>query len=103
MNHNHTKHLLLMLACCLIPIALIAAVSIFGFSLGALQPLIPFVGALMCPLMMIVMTRGMMQGGGGDHSQYHANALRSVAMTQEAMSASNAPKATAPSAQEHCR
>ena len=65
MNHNHssnnghTSHLLLMLLCCLIPVALIAAVAIFGFSLGALTPYLPFALVLLCPLMMIFMMRGM--------------------------------------------
>ncbi|MBI5651117.1 MAG: DUF2933 domain-containing protein [Chloroflexi bacterium] len=60
---NHTKHLLIMLACCLVPLALILAVSIFGLSLGALQPLVPFALVLLCPLMMLMMMRGM----GHDH------------------------------------
>ncbi len=66
MNHNHTsndghdtRHMLLMLLCCLIPIALIAAVAIFGFSLGALTPYLPFAIVLLCPLMMFFMMRGM--------------------------------------------
>lgn len=66
MNHNHTsndghdtRHMLLMLLCCLIPIALIAAVAIFGFSLGALTPYLPFALVLLCPLMMFFMMRGM--------------------------------------------
>ncbi len=66
MNHNNTsnnghdsRHMLLMLLCCLIPIALIAAVAIFGFSLGALTPYLPFALVLLCPLMMFFMMRGM--------------------------------------------
>ncbi len=39
MNHDHSKgmskHRLLMLVCCLVPLALILAVSVFGLSLGA--------------------------------------------------------------------
>ena len=57
---NHTKHLGLMLVCCLVPLGLIIAVSVFGVSLGALTPLLPYALALMCPLMMLVMMRGMM-------------------------------------------
>jgi hypothetical protein len=60
----NTRHLLIMLACCLIPIALILAISIFGFSLGTLTPLLPYALVLMCPLMMIFMMRGM----GHEHS-----------------------------------
>ncbi len=58
MNHDHKKHVLIMLACCLVPFALILVVSVFGLSLGVLQPLVPFALALLCPLMMIFMMRG---------------------------------------------
>ncbi len=75
MNHDHSngtgKHMLLMLICCLVPIALILIVSVFGLSLGGLTPFIPYALALMCPLMMIFMMRGMMQGQDTDHSQHH--------------------------------
>lgn len=67
MNHHHSqdsnKHMLLMLVCCLVPLALILAIGMFGLALGTLQPLVPFALALMCPLMMIWMWRGM----GHDH------------------------------------
>lgn len=65
MNHDHssnggtTSHMLLMLLCCLIPIGLIAAVAIFGISLGALTPYLPFAIVLLCPLLMFFMMRGM--------------------------------------------
>lgn len=64
MNHNHSQanhnvHLWLMLACCLIPIGLILAVAVFGISLGALTPFLPFALVLLCPLMMFFMMRGM--------------------------------------------
>ncbi len=109
MNHNHngTRHMLLMALCCLIPIALIAAVSIFGFSLGALSGLLPYALALMCPLMMIFMMRGMAHGQGDEHAQHHpSTALRTDAprdanARQGALPASNAPKA-ASSKQESC-
>lgn len=68
------KHLLIMLACCLVPLALILAVSIFGLSLGALTPLIPYALALMCPLMMIFMMKGMLQGSGSEHAHHHTAA-----------------------------
>ncbi|MBI5303876.1 MAG: DUF2933 domain-containing protein [Chloroflexi bacterium] len=85
MNHDHTKHMFLMLACCLVPFALILAVSVFGLSLGALQPLVPFALVLMCPLMMIFMMRGTLApharpevsaksaGVGHDHSAADAH------------------------------
>lgn len=65
MNHNHSSnggnasHMLLMLLCCLIPIGLIAAGAIFGISLGALTPYLPFAIILLCPLMMFFMMRRM--------------------------------------------
>ncbi len=69
MNHNHnsTRHMLLMVACCLIPLALIAAVSLFGFSLGSLSALLPYALALLCPLMMLWMMRGMQHDARHPH------------------------------------
>lgn len=66
MNHDHSshsdsnRHLLLMLLCCLIPLALILSISVFGLSLGALTPYLPFALVLLCPLLMVFMMRGMM-------------------------------------------
>ena len=80
MNHNHSSnggnasHMLLMLLCCLIPIALIAAVAIFGISLGALTLYLPFAIVLLCPLMMFFMMRGM----GHEHD---ATEVRNVPTT----------------------
>ncbi len=81
MNHDNSqgmsKHMLIMLACCLIPIALIVAVSVFGVSLGSLTPLLPYALALMCPLMMIFMMRGMGHDHGADNAhQQHVDAPR---------------------------
>ncbi len=78
MNHDHSggmgKHMLMMIICCAVPLLLIGAVGAFGLSLGPLQGLVPYVAALMCPLMMIVMMRGMMQGNSEDHSHHHMDA-----------------------------
>ncbi len=83
MNHNHSqgmgKHMLLMLICCLVPIALVAAISVFGFALGPLQSLLPYVAALMCPLMMIFMMRGM----GHDHGAHDAHQHHTTAQIKE--------------------
>ena len=80
MNHDHSngmgKHMLMMLICCLVPLALIAGVGLFGLSLGPLSALLPYAAALMCPLMMIFMMRGMMHGQDTDHSQHTVNAPR---------------------------
>ncbi len=59
------KHSLLLLACCLIPLALFAVVAGAGVSLGGL---LPFAVALLCPLMMFFMMRGV----GHDHSGHQA-------------------------------
>lgn len=80
MNHDNSqgmsKHVLIMLVCCLVPIALIVAVSVFGFSLGSLTPLLPFALALMCPLMMIFMMRGMGHDHGSENAhQHHGDAV----------------------------
>lgn len=107
MNHDHSnggmgKHMLLMLVCCLVPIGLIVAVSVLGLSLGPLQPFLPFVIVLMCPLMMIFMMRGMTHGEGNaqdshDHSQHHVEAPRAQATKQLPDAA---VKSTAAAAQE---
>ncbi len=68
MNHNHgsgnAKHFLLMIACCLIPLALILGVSVLGLSFGSLSGFVPYVIALICPLMMLWMMRQMMRDQG---------------------------------------
>lgn len=66
MNHhqNDAKHWLIMLACCLIPVALIIGVGVFGLTLGALTPLLPFAFVVLCPVLMFFMMRGMMNDHG---------------------------------------
>lgn len=99
MNHNQSSnggnasHMLLMLLCCLIPIGLIAAVAIFGISLGALTPYLPFALVLLCPLMMFFMMRGM----GHEHD---ATEVRNVQTTvKETPNSSRIAPNSAP--QEH--
>lgn len=111
MNHDHShgmgKHMLLMLICCLVPIGLILAVSVLGLSLGPLQPLVPYAIALVCPLMMIVMMRGMMQGDD-DHSRHHQGDLGHVdapptrSTKQISGTAQGAVKTTAAAGREKC-
>ncbi len=61
------KHLLLMLACCLIPIGLIIAIGALAIPVnGAVSVVI----ALMCPLMMLFMMFGM-HGGHEEHHEHH--------------------------------
>ena len=57
------KHTLIMLACCLVPVALFAVVAGAGINLGGI---LPFAIVLLCPLMMFLMMRGM----GHDHSSH---------------------------------
>jgi len=61
------KHALLMLACCLIPLALVGVVLASGVSLGGI---LPFAVMLLCPLMHVLMMRGM----GHDHAGHHPEA-----------------------------
>lgn len=67
MDHKHgmgdAKHFLLMIACCLVPLALIFGVSLLGLSFGSLTALVPYAMVLICPLMMFWMMRQM----GHDH------------------------------------
>ena len=55
------KHALLMLACCLVPLAILGVVLTSGVNLGGY---LPFAIMLLCPLMHILMMRGM----GHDHA-----------------------------------
>lgn len=74
MNRSNTGsiHLLIMLACCLIPLALILAIGVFGITLGSLTPLLPYAMVLLCPLMMFLMMRSMGQDHDMEHD-HHAN------------------------------
>lgn len=107
MNHDHSgggmgKHMLLMLICCLVPLLLIGAVGTFGLSLGPLQGLVPFVAVLMCPLMMIVMMRGMMGGQGGDHSHHPVDAPPSQPTKQIPEATPGGIKTAVAPSQEKC-
>ena len=54
-SHNHKKHGILMFACCLIPIALMIAISAFGFKFKSLSSL----AILLCPLLHVGMMLSM--------------------------------------------
>jgi hypothetical protein len=58
------KHMLLMLACCLIPIGLIAVISALALPTSGLTTTVI---ALMCPLMMLLMLFGLRH----DHEEHH--------------------------------
>ncbi len=63
------KHLLLMLACCLIPIGLIVAIGTLAIPTSALTTTVI---ALMCPLMMLFMMFGMRHDHGEQHGHQAA-------------------------------
>lgn len=60
------KHMLLMLACCLIPLSALALISVFNIPANSVLPLGMI---LLCPLLHLVMMRGMM-GGHGHHAEH---------------------------------
>ncbi len=64
------KHLLLMLACCLIPIGLIVAIGALAIPTSGLTTTVI---ALMCPLTMLLMMFGM-RGNHEEHHEHHAAA-----------------------------
>jgi len=68
-SHGSGWHMWLMLLCCLVPIALFAAVIAFGIPFGGA---LPFLAFLLCPLMMVFMIRGHGNGSStaGSDDQY---------------------------------
>jgi len=107
MNHDHSqggmgKHMLLMIICCAVPILLVTAVSLFGLSLGPLQWLVPYVAALMCPLMMIGMMWMMMRDHRGDQSQHHTNPSHGESKTLPSLAVSNSTATSTVSPQDSC-
>ncbi len=68
------RHTLLMLACCLIPLAALVAVAVFNVPAGSVLTL----GILvLCPLLHVIMMRGMMGHGHEDHDHHAALPTRS--------------------------
>lgn len=70
MNMNK-KHALIMLACCLIPLAGLAAIFVFKIPANS----VIFVGLiLLCPALHLLMMKGMMNHdhAGPDHAAHHA-------------------------------
>ncbi len=70
MNMNK-KHALIMLACCLIPLAALAAIFVFKIPANSVL----YVGLiLLCPALHLLMMKGMMKHdhAGPDHAAHHA-------------------------------
>lgn len=65
------KHVLLMIACCLVPIAAIALISLFNIPV---KSAIYFVLILMCPLSHLLMMRYMIQDDDHQHREVEHNA-----------------------------
>ncbi len=66
--HMNKKHLLLMLACCLIPLAGLAAIWLFKLSANTMV----YVGLmLLCPVLHFVMMRDMLKPEQPDPAGYH--------------------------------
>lgn len=62
------KHMLLMLACCLVPLIAIGAVTIFHIPLNKV---LLYGMVLICPISHLLMMRGMMHGENHDHDHEH--------------------------------
>ncbi len=74
MNMNK-KHLLIMLACCLIPLAGFAAISFFKVPANS----VIYVGLLLlCPALHLLMMRGMMNHDHADEHDQHQNLQTAV-------------------------
>ena len=74
-----SRHALLMIACCVIPLALIVAVSVFRIDLGGAGY---WAILLLCPLMHLFMMRGMHNHGEGASRHVHGETAPTVPLPQ---------------------
>lgn len=68
---SSSKHSLIMLLCCLIPIAAFVLISVFNVPLSTLGTVAL---VLLCPLMHLLMMRGMSHHGSQDQQSCHEQA-----------------------------
>ncbi len=54
-HKGHGKHMLLMVLCCALPIALLLLLPVFKVNIPALKNILPFAALLLCPLMHLAM------------------------------------------------
>jgi hypothetical protein len=66
------KHLLIMLLCCVIPIAVLGGLYLFQ---GQISPTMWLGFMLLCPVLHLVMMKFMLHGE--DHGEHHATSLPS--------------------------
>ncbi|MCL4395272.1 MAG: DUF2933 domain-containing protein [Chloroflexi bacterium] len=81
MQHStrSARHLLIMLACCLIPMALLGAVLLLRIDLGSIGI---FALMLLCPLLHVFMMRGMGHRHGGQDGRSMANVQQPPALAE---------------------
>jgi len=72
----HKKHLLIMLACCLIPLAGVAAIWLFKLPVNNA---VYFGLMLLCPMLHFVMMRDMLKPGSQDHAGHSRTPIASPA------------------------
>lgn len=87
------RHMLLMIACCAIPLLLLAAVSTLAIDLNGIGNLLIL---LVCPLMMFLMMRGM----GHDHSAHGQSTGQSCHGSPRAEVEKEEPKASLPTGEK---
>lgn len=66
---GHSKHMLLMVLCCAIPIVLLLLLPVLRINNLKLRSILPFAALLLCPLMHIVMMPMMFRKDKGGNNQ----------------------------------
>ncbi len=72
-RHHHSWHMILMILCCAVPLALLLVLPLLKIG----NPFLGGAVSLICPVMMIVMMVPMFfkgNGGGGNHAVVHTQA-----------------------------